>query len=180
MADRTHDGRPFRILHIIDEYTRACLASSVARRIRSQDVILVLADLFVRHGRPAHIRSDNGPEFLARNLKTWLKNVLGVEPLYIEPGSPWENGYCESFNGKMRDQLLNGELFYTLKEAQIIIERWRTYYNTVRPHSSLGGQPPVPEAVQHGAEDSHGRWYKNSRLVRLTTSDCKQNLQNDL
>jgi putative transposase len=109
VADRTHDGRPVRILNIIDEYTRACLASHVARRIRSQDVILVLADLFVRHGRPAHIRSDNGPEFIARNLKTWLKTVLGVEPLFIEPGSPWENGYCESFNGKMRDQLLNGE-----------------------------------------------------------------------
>jgi putative transposase len=148
VADRTHDGRPFRILNIIDEYTRECLASYVARRIRSQDVILVLADLFLRHGRPAHIRSDNGPEFIARNLKTWLKNVLGVEPLYIEPGSPWENGYCESFNGKMRDQLLNGELFYTLKEAQIIIERWRTHYNTVRPHSSLGGKPPAPEAIQ--------------------------------
>jgi putative transposase len=148
VADRTHDGRPVRILNIIDEYTRACLASYVARRIRSQDVILVLADLFVRHGRPAHIRSDNGPEFLARNLKTWLKNVLGVERLYIEPGSPWENGYCESFNGKMRDQLLNGELFYTLKEAHIIIERWRIHYNTVRPHSSLGGQPPAPETIQ--------------------------------
>ena len=148
VADRTHDGRPFRILNIIDEYTRECLASYVARRIRSQDVILVLADLFLRHGRPVHIRSDNGPEFIARNLKTWLKNVLGVEPLYIEPGSPWENGYCESFNGKMRDQLLNGELFYTLKEAQIIIERWRTHYNTVRPHSSLGGKPPAPEAIQ--------------------------------
>ena len=148
VADRTHDGRPFRILNIIDEYTRECLASHVARRIRSQDVILVLADLFLTHGRPIHIRSDNGPEFIARNLKTWLKNVLGIEPLCIEPGSPWENGYCESFNGKMRDQLLNGEWFYTLKEAQIIIERWRIHYNTVRPHSSLGGQPPAPEAIQ--------------------------------
>lgn len=148
VAERTHDGRPFRILNILDEYTRECLASVVARRIRSQDVILVLADLFVKHGLPVHIRSDNGPEFIARNLKTWLKHVLGVEPLYIEPGSPWENGYCESFNGKMRDQLLNGELFYTLKEARLIIERWRRHYNTVRPHSSLGGRPPAPEAIQ--------------------------------
>jgi transposase InsO family protein len=148
VAERTHDGRPFRILNMIDEYTRACLASSVARRIRSQDVILVLAELFVQHGLPAYIRSDNGPEFVARNLRTWLKHRLGVEPLFIEPGSPWENGYCESFNGKMRDQLLNGELFYTLKEAQIIIERWRRHYNTVRPHSSLGGQPPAPEAIR--------------------------------
>lgn len=148
VADRTREGRPFRILNIVDEYTRVCLASVVARRIRSQDVILVLADLFVKHGLPAHIRSDNGPEFIARKLKAWLKHVLGVEPLFIEPGSPWENGYCESFNGKMRDQLLNGELFYTLKEAQIIIERWRIHYNTIRPHSSLGGQPPAPEAIQ--------------------------------
>ncbi len=122
VADRTHAGRPFRILNIIDEYTRACLAPHVARQIRSQDVIVVLADLFVRHGQPVHIRLDNGPECMARNLKTWLKNVLGVEPLYIVPGSPWENGYGESFNGKMCDQLLNGELFYTLKEAHIIIE----------------------------------------------------------
>ena len=149
VADRTHDCWPFRILNIIDEYTRECLASYVARRGRSQDVILVLADLFLRHGRPAHIRSDNGPEFIARNLKTWLiMNVLGVEPLYIEPGSPWENGYCESFIGTMRDQLLNGELFYTLIEAHIIIERWRIHYNTVRPHSRLGGTPPAPETIQ--------------------------------
>jgi transposase InsO family protein len=136
-----------RILNILDEYTRECLASVVARRIRSQDVLLILADLFLRHGIPTHIRSDNGPEFIARKLRQWL-TALQVAPLYIEPGSPWENGYCESFNGKMRDQLLNGELFYTLKEAQIIIERWRIHYNTVRPHSSLGGQPPAPETIQ--------------------------------
>jgi putative transposase len=111
-------------------------------------VSLVLAELFVRHGRPAHIRSDTGPEFLARHLKTWLKTVLGVEPLSSEPGSPWENGSCESFNGKRRAQLLNGELCSTLKEAHIIIERWRTHDNTVRPPSSLGGQPPAPEAIQ--------------------------------
>ena len=147
VADRTHDGRPFRILNILDEYTRECLASVVARRIRSQDVLLILADLFLSRGIPTHIRSDNGPEFIASKLRHWL-NVLQVAPLYIEPGSPWENGYCESFNGKMRDQLLNGELFYTLKEAQIIIERWRVHYNTVRPHSRLGGQPPAPETIQ--------------------------------
>jgi transposase InsO family protein len=136
-----------RILNILDEYTRECLASVVARRIRSRDVLLILADLFLSHGIPMHIRSDNGPEFIARKLRQWL-TALQVTPLYIEPGSPWENGYCESFNGKMRDQLLNGELFYTLKEAQIIIERWRIHYNTVRPHSSLGGQPPAPETIQ--------------------------------
>jgi transposase InsO family protein len=137
VADRTHDGRPFRILNILDEYTRECLASVVARRIRSQDVLMILA----------HIRSDNGPEFIAIQLRRWLKN-LNVEPLYIEPGSPWENGYIESYNGKMRAQFLNGEVFYTLKEAQILTERWRTHYNTVRPHSSLGGQPPAPATIQ--------------------------------
>ena len=147
VADRTQDGRPFRILNILDEYTRECLASVVARRIRSQDVLLILADLFLSRGIPAHIRSDNGPEFIASKLRHWLK-TLQVEPLYIEPGSPWENGYVESFNGKMRAQFLNGELFYTLKEAQIMTERWRSHYNTVRPHSSLGGQPPAPETIQ--------------------------------
>ncbi len=147
VAERTHDGRPFRILNVLDEYTRECLASVVARRIRSQEVILVLAELFLHHGVPQHIRSDNGPEFIARKLRHWLK-TLEVEPLYIEPGSPWENGYVESFNGKMRDQFLNGELFYTLKEAQILTERWRIHYNTIRPHRSLGGQPPAPEVLQ--------------------------------
>jgi len=147
VADRTHDGRPFRILNILDEYTRECLASVAARRIRSHDVLLILTDLFLRRGIPTHIRSDNGPEFIAQQLRSWLTR-MGIGPLYIEPGSPWENGYCESFNGKMRDQLLNGELFYTLKEAQTIIERWRMHYNTVRPHSSLGGQPPAPETFR--------------------------------
>ena len=147
VADRTHDGRPFRILNILDAYTRECLASVVARRIRSQDVLLILAELFVSRGIPTNIRSDNGSEFIARKLRHWL-TMLQVAPLDIAPGSPWENGYCESFNGKMRDQLLNGELFYTLKEAQIIIERWRIHYNTVRPQSRLGGQPPAPETLQ--------------------------------
>lgn len=147
VAERTHDGRPFRILNGLDEYTRECLASVAARRLGSQDVILLLAELFLHHGVPQHIRSDNGPEFIARKLRRWLK-TLQVEPLSIEPGSPWENGYIESFNGQMRAQFLNGELFYTLKEAQILTEQWRIHYNTVRPHSSLGGQPPVPETVQ--------------------------------
>ncbi len=147
VAERTHDGRSLRMLNILDEYTRECLASVVARRIRSQDVLVILADLFLSRGIPTHIRSDNGPEFIASKLRHWL-HALQVAPLYIEPGSPWENGYCDSFNGTMRDQLLNGELFYTLQEAQIIIERWRIHYNTVRPHSSLGGQPPAPEAIQ--------------------------------
>jgi transposase InsO family protein len=144
VSERTYDGKPFKILNIIDEFTRECLVSHVARRIRSQDVIFILADLFLQRGCPAHIRSDNGPEFVARNLMKWLE-TLEVKPLFIEPGSPWENGYCESFNGKMRYELLNGEIFFSLLEAKIIIERWRKHYNTKRPHSSLGGRPPAPE-----------------------------------
>lgn len=140
VSEQTYDGRKFKILNIIDEHTRECLASHVARRIRSQDVILILADLFLRHGIPKHIRSDNGPEFIAKKLVTWIKS-LEVQPLFIQPGSPWENGYCESFNGKMRYELLDGEIFYSLLEAKIIIERWRVHYNTIRPHSSLGGRP---------------------------------------
>ncbi len=147
VADTTRDGRPFRILNIVDEYTRECLATHVARRIRSKDVILILADLFLRRGIPKHIRSDNGPEFIAKILRRWLKD-LNVDPLFIEPGSPWENGYVESFNGKMRYQFLDGEIFYTLKEAQVMTEKWRVHYNTIRPHSSLGGRPPIPEAIR--------------------------------
>ncbi len=145
VSEQTHDGRKFRILNIIDEFTKECLASFVARRIRSQDVTFILADLFIEHGIPEHIRSDNGPEFVAKKLLKWFK-TLSVKPLFIAPGSPWENGYCESFNGKMRDQFLNGEIFFTLLEAKILIERWRRHYNEVRPHSSLGGRPPrAPE-----------------------------------
>jgi len=146
VSDRTHDGRSVRMLCIIDEFTRESLAIRVARRLRSTDVIEALADLFVLRGVPAHIRSDNGPEFIALALRTWIAAV-GARTAYIEPGSPWENGYCESFNGKLRDELLNGEIFYTLQEAKTVIEAWRQHYNTVRPHSSLGYRPPAPEAT---------------------------------
>lgn len=147
VADRTHDGKSFRILNIIDEYSKECLASYVKRRINSQDVILILADLFIKHGCPKYIRSDNGPEFIARRLLQWFE-LIEVKPLFIEPGSPWENGYCESFNGKMRYELLNGEIFYNLLEAKVIIEQWRKHYNTKRPHSSLGYRPPAPETLE--------------------------------
>ena len=143
---RTHDGRAFRMLTIIDEYTRECLAIDVARQLRSDDVLYRLAALFVDRGPPDHIRSDNGAEFTAKAVREWLARV-GVKTLYIEPGSPWENGYNESFNGKLRDELLDGEIFYSLKEAQILIERWRQHYNTVRPHSALGYRPPAPQAI---------------------------------
>jgi len=133
------------LLTLIDEYTRECLAIRVARRLGSQEVIETLADVMLVRGIPEHLRSDNGPEFVARELRKWLAN-LGTGTLYIEPGSPWENGYCESFNGKLRDECLNGEIFYSLKEAQIVIEQWRVEYNTLRPHSALGYRPPVPAA----------------------------------
>lgn len=151
MEDRTHDGRKFRILNVVDEFTRECLAIRVDRRLKSTDVIDVLSDLFILHGVPGHIRSDNGPEFVAKAVQAWI-HAVGAKTAYIEPGSPWENGYVESFNARMRDELLNGELFYSLKEAKIIIENWRRHYNGVRPHSSLGYQPPAPEAyVPYGA-----------------------------
>jgi putative transposase len=146
--DRTNDGRAFRMLTVVDEFTRECLAIDVGRRVTSEDVLERLSDLFVRRGVPAHIRSDNGPEFTAKRVREWLGRV-GVSALYIEPGSPWENGYCESFNGKLRDELLDREVFDTLLEAKVLIERWRREYNGVRPHSSLGYRPPAPEA--HGA-----------------------------
>ena len=141
----THDGRAFRMLVIVDEFTRECLAVDVARRLSSDDVLERLAWLFVTRGVPAHLRSDNGPEFTAKTVRHWLEQV-GVQTLFIEPGSPWENGYVESFNGKLRDELLNGEIFYTLREAKVLIERWRQHYNQVRPHSALGYQSPAPEA----------------------------------
>ena len=143
---RTHDGRPVRMLTLIDEFTRECLAIDVSRRMTSEDVLERLSDLFIHRGPPEHIRSDNGPEFTAHRVRDWLENV-GVKTLFIEPGSPWENGFIESFNGKLRDELLNVELFDTLLEAKVLIERWRVHYNTERLHSSLGYRPPAPEAV---------------------------------
>lgn len=142
--DRTHDSRKFRTLNIIDEYTRECLAIRVKRRLNSQDVIDALSDLFLQKGIPKFIRSDNGPEFIAQSVRDWI-TLVGSKTVYIKPGSPWENGYCESFNARFRDELLNGEIFYTLKEAQVIIEQWRKHYNTIRPNSSLNWKPPAPE-----------------------------------
>jgi transposase InsO family protein len=141
----TANGKAFRILVIIDEYTRECLAMRVARCITSGDVLEVLYELLLLRGVPEHIRSDNGPEFTAKAVRKWL-NRVGVKTLFIEPGSPWENGYVESFNSKLRDELLNGEIFTTLIEARVLIEQWRQEYNHIRPHSSLGYRPPAPEA----------------------------------
>ncbi len=144
---RTSDGRAFRILTILDEYTRECLDIVVDRRINSQDVIDHLFNLLVFRGIPEHIRSDNGPEFTAKAIRNWLSR-LGVKTLYIEPGSPWEHGYIESFNGKLRDELLNREILTTLLEARVLIEEWRREYNQARPHSALRYKPPAPEAKQ--------------------------------
>ncbi|MEJ2058533.1 MAG: IS3 family transposase [Desulfofustis sp.] len=146
VMDRTHDGKRFRMLTVIDEYSRECLSIKVSRKLNSTDVIDTLLDLFIMKGLPDYIRSDNGSEFTAQLVRKWLAK-LQVKTLYIEPGSPWENGYNESFNGKFRDELLDGEIFYTLKEAQILIEQWRQEYNSVRPHSSLNYHPPAPQAV---------------------------------
>jgi transposase InsO family protein len=144
---RMHDGRALRLLTIGDEYTRECLSIDVARGLSSEDVLEQLAWLFATRGVPQHLRSDNGSEFTAQAVRAWLAKV-GVQTLFIEPGSPWENGYVESFHGKLRDELLNGEIFYTLLEAKVLIERWRQHYNRVRPHSALGYRPPAPEAVE--------------------------------
>ena len=145
VAERLSNGKKIRMLTVVDEYTRKCLAIRVGYGLKSDDVLDVISDLFITEGLPDFIRSDNGSEFTAKPLKDWL-HKLGIKTAYIEPGSPWENGYNESFNGRLRDELLNGEVFYTLKEAQVLVEQWRNHYNHVRPHSSLGYRPPAPPA----------------------------------
>ncbi|KQK31376.1 integrase [Bosea thiooxidans] len=144
VEDRTHDGRKYRMLNIIDEFTHECLAIRIDRRLKAIDVIDVLSDLFILRGVPEHVRSDNGPEFVAKAVQEWI-SAVGAKTAYIAPGSPWENGFIESFNARLRDELLDGEIFYTLAEAKIIVESWRRHFNTVRPHGSLGYKPPAPE-----------------------------------
>lgn len=146
VMDRTHNGRALKMLTVIDEFSRQCLAIVVKRKIRSNDVLECLSDLFLIYGVPENIRSDNGSEFTAKIVRKSLKR-MNVGTFFIKPGSPWENGYIESFNGKLRDEVLNREIFYTVKEAQIIIEKWRQEYNTIRPHSSLGYCPPAPKVI---------------------------------
>jgi putative transposase len=144
VEDRTHDGRKYRMLNVIDEFTHECLAIRVNRKLKAIDVIDVLSDLFILRGVPGHIRSDNGAEFIAKVVQEWIAAV-GAKTAYIAPGSPWENGFIESFNARLRDELLDGEIFYSLKEAKIVIESWRRHYNTLRPHGSIGYKPPAPE-----------------------------------
>lgn len=147
--DRTEYGRRLKILTLVDEFTRESLAVHVARRITATDVIDVLMPIMIERGSPKHIRSDNGPEFIAAALHDWLKSI-DVETLFIEPGSPWQNGFNESFNGKLRDELLACELFYSLEEARWLAENFRFEYNTVRPHGSLDGKTPTEFAAQCG------------------------------
>ena len=155
VEDRTHNGRKFRMLNVIDEFTRECIAIRIDRKLKFTDVIDVLSDLFILRGVPGHVRSDNGPEFVAKAVRDWI-TAVGAKTAFIGPGSPWENGYCESFNSKLRDELLNGEMFYSLAEARIVVEGWRQHYNTRRPHSSLGYRPPAPLAfVWPAAQTQH-------------------------
>jgi transposase InsO family protein len=170
VSARTHDGRTVRVLNLIDEYTRECLMIRPERRWSSAKVIEVLADAMVMKGIPEHLRSDNGPEFVAKDLRQWLTDT-GARTLYIEPGSPWENGYCESFNSKLRDEFLNGEIFYSMKELRVLAERWRVHYNTVRPHSSLGYKPPAPEAWLTATSKGHGEVETATRFPLLHTPD---------
>ena len=155
VEDRTHDGRKFRMLNVIDEFSRECLAIVVRRRFTAHHVVEVLSELMILHGVPEHIRSDQGPEFVAKAVQGWIAKV-GAKTAYIEKGSPWENGYVESFNSKLRDELLNCEIFYSLREAEVLIAAWRTHYNTRRPHSALGYRPPVPEVVPWPASPAWG------------------------
>lgn len=144
--DRLSNGRQIKWLNIIDEYSRECLASIPKRNWRHMDIIEVLSGLFMQKGCPEYLRSDNGSEFTATHIREWLRDV-GVGTLYIEPGSPWENGYCESFNSKMRDEFLNVELFDTMFEAIALTKMWVETYNTIRPHSSIGYKPPAPQTL---------------------------------
>ncbi|WP_333824632.1 IS3 family transposase [Pinisolibacter sp.] len=144
VEDRTHEGRKYRMLNVVDEFTHECLAIRIARRLKAVDVVDVLSDLFILRGVPEHVRSDNGPEFIAKIVRDWI-TAVGAKTAYITPGSPWENGFVESFNARLRDELLDGEIFYSLAEAKIVVESWRRHYNTERPHGSLGYKPPAPE-----------------------------------
>jgi len=167
IQDRTRDGRVIRMLTLIDEHTRECLAIRAERNLTSYNVLEVLDDLFIRRGVPEHIRSDNGAEFTAYVVRRWLR-TLNVQPLYIAPGSPWENGYIESFHDKLRDELLNREIFDTMWEVKVLLKQWRREYNTVRPHSSLGYRPPAPEAFSWPPEASQfGALHPGRQLAEL-------------
>jgi len=170
VSARTHDGRSVRMLNLIDESTRECLLIRAERRWSSARVIGALADAMVMKGVPEHLRSDNGPEFVAKDLLNWLAHT-GAKTLYIEPGSPWENGYCESFNSKLRDEFLNGEIFFSIKELRVLAERWRVHYNTIRPHSSLRYRPPAPQTWLASNSTGYGEVETATRFPLPHTPD---------
>jgi len=176
VADRTVEGRPLKMLTVIDEFSRQSLAITVARRLNSDDVLATLTELFVEHGPPAFIRSDNGGEFTAGVVRDWLRRIQ-VKTLYIEPGSPWENGYNESFNGKLRDELLNRELFNSLAEARYLIEAWRQHFNQVRPHSALGYRPPAPAAILPLQSSNSAERRAGGRTLRLNRQSSERSQQ---
>jgi len=153
LHDRTSDGRALKWFTVVDEYTRECVALEVARGMTAQAGGVVLAAAVRQRGAPVHIRSDNGPEFIAQAIRAWMAGA-GLETLYIEPGAPWENGYAESFNSKVRDELLNGEEFGSLLEAQVLAKEWRQQYNHVRPHSALGYRTPAEFGAMAPGADS--------------------------
>lgn len=165
LFERTEDGRPLKLLTVIDEFTRRSLVIEVRRSFCHLDVIDTLTGLFRQFGTPRCIRSDNGSELIAAELRKWLRQSR-VGTLYIEPGAPWENGYSESFHSRLRDELLNGELFYSLEEAQMLVEEWRREYNERRPHSALGYQTPAAYAARFQAHSGP------SALRRPETLDC--------
>jgi putative transposase len=152
--DTTEEGRRLKVMPVVDEYSRECLALEVERSITAAEVVKTLNRLFAERGEPAYIRSDNGPEFIAKAIKRWLASS-GVETLYIEPGAPWENAYSETFISRLRDELLNREVFANLKEAKMLAEDYRSHYNYYRPHGALGYLTPMEfaaiEALSHQA-----------------------------
>ena len=171
---------------LIDEFSRECLAIRVARKINGLGVLETTAKVMMVRGVPEHIRSDSGPEMTSKAVRNWLTNV-GAQTLYIEPGSPWENGYCESCNSKLRDELLNAEIFYSLREAQVLIEQWRNHYNTLRPHSALGYRPPAPQTVRpniiHLDHAARSRYLNNASTKYppgQQTNDGQHGLAKDL
>lgn len=151
--DQTADGKRLKMMPVVDEFTRECLTIEVERSITAEGVIDTLRQLFRIHGEPEYIRSDNGPEFIAHAVQEWLA-ASGVGTLYIEPGSPWQNAYVETFNGKLEDELLAGEMFFTLSEAKVLVEQYRLEYNHERPHSSLGYRTPVEFAELQSATET--------------------------
>ncbi len=167
--DKLDSGRSYKMLTVLDEYTRQALAVAVRTRMGAEDVLEALYPLLMRHGTPEYIRSDNGPEFVAEAMQDWLARV-GIKPIRIYPGSPWENGYNERFNGTLRREVLNAEWFTTTKQAQIVINQWLRQYNHIRPHQALNMRPPVPETLIRNGPEHGGYWLGEDDIDYLVTN----------